>query len=150
MSLRLALLFTATIMATSSAFAADLVKKVSPYSAAVTIDRLADAVTGAGGKVFARVNHAAGAASIGEELAPTELIIFGSPKIGTPVIQANQEAGLDLPLRAVAYEAADGQTYLVYHNPKRLVDDHGIASDMKAIQMMTGALNKLTDKAISK
>lgn len=145
------LVIAATVLLTSTAAsAADLIKKESAHSPKVTIDRLVEAVNGAGAKVFARIDHAAGAKSIDAKLAPTEVLIFGNPKIGTPVMQANPAAGLDLPLRAVAFQAADGKTYLVYHNPDRLVKDHGVPADLKAITMMKGALNKLTDKATSK
>jgi len=81
--------------------AADLITKESPHTVAVTLDRLSAAVEKAGAKVFARVDHAKGAASVGKELRPTEMLMFGNPALGTPAIEAAQTAGLDLPLRAV-------------------------------------------------
>ena len=132
------------------AFAGDLVQKTSPHSVADTIDRLEAAVTGAGATVFARVDHGKGAASVDLELAPSQLLIFGNPKLGTPAMQDGATAGLDLPLRVLAYMDADGTVQVVYHDPATLAATHGSPTDAKYIQMMTGALGKLTDKAVSK
>ncbi len=142
----LALLLT---MATTTVYAADLVRKTSPHSVQVTVDRLAAAVEGAGATVFARVDHAAGAQSVGAELRPTELLIFGNPKLGTPAMQAAQSAGLDLPLRVVVFEEADGTVVLAYHPPAQLAADHGLPADAPVLAKMQGALSKLTDKAVS-
>jgi len=98
----------ASVAMTLPAFAADIVHKVSPHSVSTTMDRLQAAVEGAGATVFARVDHAGGAASVDLELRPTELLIFGNPKLGTPAMQDNQTAGLDLPLRVLAYADAEG------------------------------------------
>jgi uncharacterized protein (DUF302 family) len=133
---------------TAPAFA-EIVHQHSPHSVAVTMDRLEAAVTGAGATVFARIDHAAGATSIDAELRPTELLIFGNPKLGTPAMQAAQTAGLDLPLRVLAYEDADGVVHVVYHTPATLVQDHGLPADAPYIAMMTGALSKLTGAAIA-
>ena len=134
---------------TLPAFASDLIDKVSPHSVPVTIDRLAAAVEGAGAKVFARVDHAAGAASVDMELRPTEVLIFGNPKLGTPAMLDGQTAGLDLPLRVLAYADSEGVVHVSYHKPASLAAAHGLPTDAKYIQMMTGALDKLTSKAIA-
>ncbi len=131
------------------AAAQEMITKPSPHSVAETTDRLQAAVEGAGATVFARVDHAAGAASIDMELRPTQLLIFGNPKMGTPVMQAGQTAGLDLPLRVLVHEAADGTVQITYHDPARLVADHGVPSDAPVLSAMTGALGKLTDAAIA-
>lgn len=128
--------------------AADLITKESPHTVAVTLDRLSAAVEKAGAKVFARVDHAKGAASVGKELRPTEMLMFGNPALGTPAIEAAQTAGLDLPLRAVAYEDESGQVHISYHAPSALTA-HGIPADAEVIKKMTGALDKLTNAAIS-
>ncbi|MFK7876595.1 MAG: DUF302 domain-containing protein [Paracoccaceae bacterium] len=137
----------ATLAMTMPAAAADLIRKSSPYSVAVTMDKLEAAVTGAGARVFARVDHAAGAASVDMELADAQLLIFGNPKLGTPAMQAGITSGLDLPLRVLVYQGAAG-VELVYHDPKTLSSAHGIPSDAKVLKMMTGAMGTLTDKAI--
>ena len=129
--------------------AADLIQKTSPHTVSVTIDRLSAAVEAAGAKVFARVDHAAGAQSVGADLRPTEMLMFGNPKLGTPAIQAAQTSGLDLPLRVLAYEDADGVVHVTYHDPAELAGIHGMPADAEVLAKMTGALGKLTDKAIA-
>lgn len=138
-----------TIVTATSAFASDLMTKTSPHAVGFTMDRLEAAVKGAGATVFARVDHAAGAASVDLELAPSQLLIFGNPKLGTPAMQGGATAGLDLPLRVLAYEDAAGVVHVVYHDPATLAATHGLPADAKYIQMMTGALDKLTDKAVA-
>ena len=128
--------------------AADLVIKPSTHSVSETIDRLAAAVEGAGAKVFARVDHAAGAVSVNMDLRPTQMLMFGNPKMGTPAMQADQSIGLDLPLRVVAYEDANGKVFIAYHAPAQLTEDHDIPADAAILKKMTGALDKLTNKAI--
>ena len=132
-----------------SAMAADLIQKTSPHTVSVTIDRLSAAVEAAGAKVFARVDHAAGAKSVGADLRPTEMLMFGNPKLGTPAIQAAQTSGLDLPLRVLAYEDADGVVLVAYHDPAELAGIHRMPADAEVLAKMTGALGKLTDKAIA-
>ncbi len=137
------------VMTATAGLANDLVEKTSPYSVSETLDRLAAAVEGAGATVFARVDHGAGAASVDMDLAASELLIFGNPKLGTPAMRDNATAGLDLPLRVLAYFGEDGLVRVVYHDPASLAQTHGLPADAKYIQMMTGALDKLTSKAIS-
>lgn len=137
----------ALALSATQVFAADLITKPSAHSVSVTLDRLAAAVEGAGAKVFARIDHAAGATKIGQDLRPTQMLMFGNPKLGTPALQADQTAGLDLPLRVVAYEDANGQVFVAYHNPSELSEDHGIPADAPVLKKMTGALDKLTNKA---
>ena len=145
------LILTAAIglASTTASFAADMLEKTSPHSVSVTIDRLAAAVEAAGAKVFARVDHGAGAASVDMELAPAQLLIFGNPKLGTPAMQDGITAGLDLPLRVLAYADEEGVVRVVYHAPATLAETHGLPADAKYIKMMTGALDKLTGKAVA-
>lgn len=145
------LAFVLTVFLTITAARADaLIVKTSPHSVTVTMDRLEAAVKKAGATVFARIDHAAGAASIDAALAPTQLLIFGNPKIGTPVMAVNGAAGLDLPLRVVVFQDKDGATRLGYHAAERLVEDHAIPADLPALTRMKGALNSLTNAAIAK
>ena len=115
---------------------------------AATMDALVAAVTGAGATVFARVDHAGGAASVGMELADAELLIFGNPKLGTPAMQDNVLAGLYLPLKVLVYEGADGRTWLAYEDPDAMLGRlEGTPEGADYIEKMTGALGKLTTKA---
>lgn len=148
MPIRLALA-TASLAALATSASAEMIHKMSPHGVAETIDRLEAAVTGAGATVFARVDHAAGAAREDMELRPTELLIFGNPKLGTPAMQDAQTAGLDLPLRVLAYADAEGKVHLVYEAPKALATAHGLPADAEYLAKMTGALDKLTAKAIA-
>ena len=142
----------ATVVAIASAtagLAADIIEKTSPHSVSVTVDRLAAAVEGAGATVFARVDHGAGAASVDMELPAAELLIFGNPKLGTPAMQDGITAGLDLPLRVLTYADGQGIVHVAYHDPASLAITHSLPADAKYIQMMTGALDKLTSKAVA-
>lgn len=138
-----------TAALTLPAQAGDLIDKVSPHSVTQTMDRLAAAVDAAGATVFARVDHAAGAAKVDMDLRPMELLIFGNPKLGTPAMLDGQTAGLDLPLRVLAYADGEGVVHVTYHAPATLAETHGLPAEAKYIQMMTGALDKLTSKAIA-
>ena len=128
--------------------AAELISKPSPYDVATTIDRLAKAVEAAGATVFARVDHAGGAMKIDEDLRPTLMLMFGNPRLGTPALQAAQTAGLDLPLRALAYEDANGQVQLVYHPPSELTE-FGVPADAEVLKKMSNALDNLTNAAVA-
>lgn len=132
-----------------SAMASDLVVLPSPHSVNETLDRLETAVTAAGAKVFARIDHASGAAQVDANLRPTQLLIFGNPALGTPAMQDAQSAGLDLPLRVVVYEDERGQVHLAYHPPAALAQTHGLPADAPYLAKMTGALGKLTGKAVA-
>ena len=136
-----------TALATSAQ--AEMIIKTSPHSVSETIDRLAAAVTSAGATVFARVDHAAGAKSVDAELRPTELLIFGNPKLGTPAMQDAQTAGLDLPLPVLAYADGEGVVHVTYSAPSGLVTAHGLPANAPYLKMMTGALDKLTNKAVA-
>jgi uncharacterized protein (DUF302 family) len=127
---------------------ADLVIKKSPHSVSETLDRLAGALKARGIVVVARVDHGAAAAKSGLSLRPTALLIFGNPKLGTPLMQANQKAGLDLPMKVLAWQDEKGQVWLAYAKPERLKADHGLASQDATLQQMAKALNGLTDEAI--
>src|SRR6185437_13142060 len=93
-----------------------------------TLDRLATAVTNHGMSIIARVDHAGAAAKVGMELRPTELLIFGNPRAGTPLMQAAQLMGIDLPLRALAWQDEARATWLSYVDPAWLANRHGIAA----------------------
>ncbi|MGP8000320.1 MAG: DUF302 domain-containing protein [Streptosporangiaceae bacterium] len=120
-----------------------LITLESAYTAAETINRLAGSVTQAGLHIFARVDHAAGAGEVGMPLRPTLLLIFGQARGGTPLMQENQTAGIDLPLKALAWTDADGRTWLSYDDPEWIARRHGLgAPSARAVQAMRGALAK--------
>lgn len=130
------------------AFAGDAIVKVKSGSdVAATMDALEAAVTGAGATVFARVDHAGGAAKVDLELADSQLLIFGNPKLGTPAMQDDALAGLYLPLKVLVYQDGDGQTWLAYEDPKEMLGGLGVPADAEYLKKMTGALGKLTGKA---
>lgn len=126
----------------------DIIKVQAAGDVASTMDALQAAVEGAGATVFARVDHAGGAATAGLELAPAQLLIFGNPKLGTPAMQDDPLAGLYLPLKVLVYRDGAGQVWLAYEDPKEMLDDlGGISDDAEYIKKMSGALGKLTAKA---
>lgn len=141
---------TLAIALSTTAALAELVQKPSPHSVQVTMDKLADAVKNAGARIAARVDHAKAAESVGIELAPNQVLIFGNPNIGSPIFVENPAAGLDLPIRVVVFEDKSGQTIVAYHNPTSLAESFSLSPEMKSFKMMAGALNNLTNAAIAK
>ncbi len=127
---------------------APMVVKQSPYSVSETLDRLTTIMQKKGLTIFARVNHGAGAKSAGLDLKPTELLIFGNPKLGTPLMQAKREIGVDLPLKALAWRDDAGKVWLGYTKPDTLKARHGISGRDEVFKKMTGALDKLTSAAV--
>ncbi|MCG6872389.1 MAG: DUF302 domain-containing protein [Gammaproteobacteria bacterium] len=140
----------ATGMLVATAFAdSGLVVKQSPYSVVVTLDRLTTIVQGKGLNVVARVRHSTAASNAGLSLRPTEMLIFGNPKMGTPLMNANQTIGIDLPMRVLAWKDANGKVWVGYYPPADLAARHGVQRP-GIIQKMTGALDKLTSAAIAR
>ena len=129
------------------AMAGDLVTVASGKSVADTMDALQAAVEGAGATVFARVDHAKGAESVGMEIGANQVLIFGNPKLGTPAMVDAPSAGLFLPLKVQVYEGADGATVIAYEDPASVLGPLGAPADAEYLKMMTGALGKLTAKA---
>jgi uncharacterized protein (DUF302 family) len=113
-----------------------------------TMNRLEAEVKAKGMTVFARIDHAAGAAAIGLSLQPTELLIFGNAKGGTPLMQSNQAIGIDLPLKALVWEDASGTTWLSYNDPSWLAKRHELGPEVAAaVSTMAAALNAVTKAA---
>jgi uncharacterized protein (DUF302 family) len=103
-----------------------LVTVRSRHGARETLDRLEAAVRAHGLTVFARIDHAAGATEAGLTLRPTELLIFGNAKGGTPLMQAAQTIGIDLPLKALVWQDASGNIWLSWNDPLWLARRHGL------------------------
>src|SRR3979411_633473 len=102
-----------------------------------TMERLEGEIRVQGMTVFARIDHAAGAAEAGLELRPTELIIFGNARGGTPVMQSVQTVGIDLPLKSLVWEDASGTTWLSYNEPSWIAQRHGVANAEPVVSKMT-------------
>jgi uncharacterized protein (DUF302 family) len=107
-----------------------LVTIAGKYPVKESIDRLESALRAKGVAIFARIDHAAGAASVDMPLRPTELLIFGNPKAGTPLMQANQTIGLDLPLKILAWQDAAGHVWLTYNDPRWLAHRHRLGESV--------------------
>jgi uncharacterized protein (DUF302 family) len=106
-----------------------------------TLAKFEAALTAKGMSVFAKIDHAAGAASVGMELRPTLVILFGNPKGGTPLMQAAQTSGIDLPLKALIWQDASGVTWLSYNDPAWIAARHGLHPGTEpAVKAMSGAL----------
>ncbi|MGC1183863.1 MAG: DUF302 domain-containing protein [Candidatus Dormiibacterota bacterium] len=123
-----------------------LITVESHFSVAETIERLADAASATGLLIFARIDHAQGAWDAGMALRPTVLLIFGNPKGGTPLMQDRQTAGIDLPMKALAWEDETGRVWLTYNDPAWIADRHALspkrAASVAAID--TGLANLVT------
>ncbi len=120
-----------------------IVSLESRFGVAETIDRLAQAVANVGLGVFARIDHAAGAREVGLELRPTELLIFGHPKGGTPLMQESQIAGIDLPVKALAWEDEAGKVWLSYNTADWIAARHHLGTtSATALAAITAGLRK--------
>ena len=112
-----------------------------------TMDRLATEIQAREMKVFARIDHAAGATEVGLTLRPTELIIFGNARGGTPFMQSVQTVGIDLPLRVLVWEDAAGKTWLSYNEPGWIARRHGVSDAEQVVSKMGAALSAIARKA---
>ena len=124
-----------------------IIKIKSTHSVSETINKLEAVLSKKGMTIFKRVNHTAGAKKVGLQLRPTELLIFGNPKVGTPLMQCSQTAALDLPQKALAYKDENGQVWLAYNDPAYMANRHDIQGCDKAIQKVTNALAKFSSIA---
>ena len=143
LSLLSALFFTSLINASES-----YISKKSPYSVQQTLDRLDSILKSKGISVFTRVDHGAGAKSVGQSLQTSQLLIFGNPKLGSPLMREAPMMGLELPMKALAWEDTKGQVWLSYLKPSVLESRHGL-KNKAVIEKMTKALNGMTNKAVS-
>jgi uncharacterized protein (DUF302 family) len=133
-----------------AAWAADgLIAVKSAHAPKETLDRLERLVKEKGMTVFTRVDHAAGAAKIGKTLRPTELLIFGNPQGGTPLMECAQSAGIDLPMKALAWQDESGQVWLGYNDPVWIAQRHGVP-ECAAAANLKKALAGFVDAAAGK
>lgn len=137
-------------IAASMATAADgLVSQKSAQSVQSTMDKLETLVKARGFTVFARIDHAAGAAKVGKLLRPTQLLVFGNPEGGTPFMECAQTAGIDLPLKALVWEDAQAQVWLGFNDPGYLAKRHG-ASECAVVNNMRKTLDGLAAEAVAR
>ncbi len=138
-----------TVTFASLTMAADgLIVVKSPHNTKDTMNRLEDIVKQRGLNIFARIDHAAGAANVGKTLRPTELLIFGNPQGGTPFMECAQSVGIDLPLKVLAWEDASGHVWLGYNSPEFLAQRHGI-TDCPVVTNLQKALSGIIETVIS-
>lgn len=134
-----ALLLSSTVLATET-----LVSIESQHTVKETADRFESILNKKGLTVFARIDHEANATNVGLKLAPTEVIIFGNPKVGTPLMQCSKTVVIDLPQKALFWEDANGQAWVSYNEPVYLAERHNIEGCVAVITKISNVLNKLT------
>jgi uncharacterized protein (DUF302 family) len=136
------------VLAVSAVCADDgLISVKSGYAVDQTLDRFERAARDKGMTVFARIDHAAGAAKVDKVLRPTELLIFGNPKAGTPLMQSRQTVAIDLPMKALAWADSEGQVWLTYNDPGYLVQRHDITDRDPLVEKMRRVLGELSAAA---
>ncbi|MFO7953192.1 DUF302 domain-containing protein [Thioalkalivibrio sp.] len=139
-------------LAAMPALAADvpgMITKASPHSASDTLDRLEKALEANDVGVALRWDHAAKAADVDIDLGPTELLLFGNPALGSHMFTSQRTAGIDLPMKALAWTDDDGQTWLAYNDPEWMAERHGIDDRDDVLDTMSKALDNLTHAAIA-
>jgi len=128
-------------------FGSDLVIKQSKCDVYQTTNILEKLIKAKGLHIFAKINHSANAKSVGMQLSPAIMLIFGKAELGTKLMQQDPTAGLDLPLRVLIYQDKDGKTKIAYRDGSWLKNTH-IINAPKVIKKITTGLDTLTNKAI--
>ena len=119
----------------------------STHDVATTADRLEMALKKKGMTVFTRINHTQGANKVGLSIPPTELVIFGNPKIGTPLMKCAPTVAIDLPQKMLIWQDASGKTWLAYNDPAYLARRHDISGCEEPLKKVTGALANFSKAA---
>lgn len=128
-----------------------LITVSSIYPVKETTDRFIETITTKGLTVFARIDHAANATKQGLTLRPTELVIFGNPKAGTPLMQDNQTSGIDLPLKVLIWEDENGKVWLTYNDTQWIASRHSLSDKTSTvIKTMAEGIKAITTTATSK
>jgi len=128
---------------------ADLVALPSAHGATETVERLKALLARKGIEVFAHIDHAAAARKVGLTLRPTQVLIFGNPQAGTPLMQSQQTAGLDLPLRILVWEDGAGQVWLTYRRVESLARQHQVTNHDGLVKALDDGLGALARAAAS-
>lgn len=126
-----------------------LINLVSSHDVETTASRFKALLEDKGMNIFSHINHTEGAKKVGKELRPTELIIFGNPKIGTVLMQCNQSVAIDLPQKALIWEDDSGKVWLSYNDPSYLAKRHDLKGCEETIKKISKALNNFTQAAVS-
>ena len=147
-------LLTALLVSVLLAFGAQaagkgMISLKSAHSVAVTADRLEKILKSKGMTVMKRIDHAAGAASVGRQLRPTELLIFGNPKVGTPLMECSPSIAIDLPQKALIWEDRNGQVWLAYNDPKFLAQRHDTTGCEEVLEKVGKALGNFAAAAVA-
>jgi len=145
-----AFIFFSFIFSTYVAATESIISVESDYSTKVTADRLESIIKEKGLTLFARIDHQKNAAGVDLELRATEVIIFGNPKVGTPLIQCAQEVAIDLPQKVLIREDLESKVWLSYNNPEYIRERHKIQGCDKVIDKISKVLNAVTTAAASK
>jgi len=124
-----------------------LISVKSKYSVKETLDRLEKVLKEKGITIALRWNHSEKGKKVGIPLRPTSLLMFGNPKLGTNFFTSKQTSGIDLPLKALAWEDEKGQVWLTYNDPAYIAKRHGITDRDEVVKKMTGALKKFSSAA---
>ena len=140
--------FASALMPSLAVASDGLITVKSPYTAQQTMDRLENIIKQKGLNVFARINHAAGAAKIGKTLRPTEVLIFGNPEGGTSFMVCSQTVGIDLPLKALVWEDSSAQVWLGYNDPAYLAQRHD-ATSCPIVDNLRKTLSALTNAVVA-
>jgi uncharacterized protein (DUF302 family) len=141
------LLLLALFAVPSASAGEGLVTVKSSFGAKETADRVERLTKERGMKLFNRIDHAEGARTVGMPLRPTEVLIFGNPKGGTPLMMCEQTVGIDLPLKMLVWEDGNGAVWVGYSDPEVLKDRHGIMGCDEVLGKMKGFLGKLASDA---
>ncbi len=129
-----------TLLAGNALADSGLITLKSAHGVKDTADKLEAILNEKGMNVFGRINHAAGAEKAGLTLAPTELVIFGNPKVGTPLMNCERTIAIDLPQKALIWEDEGGDVWLAYNDPAELAKRHDLKGCEAVIEKVTGAL----------
>ena len=127
-----------------------LIKYQSNYSVKETADRFEEIAKSKGLTLFARIDHQKNASKVDLELRPTQVIIFGNPKVGTPLMQCSQEVAIDLPQKVLVTEDANKKVWLSYNDPNYLANRHAINGCDEVIKKISGVLSKLSEATVAK
>jgi YD repeat-containing protein len=147
---KIAFTILALMVYASSGLASEtgIVIKASKYSVAETLNRLEGVLKAGGMTIFARIDHSGEAAKVGLQMRPMQLLIFGNPRGGTPLMVASPTAAIDLPMKALAWEDTSGKVWLTYNAASYLKSRHDIKGRDELLKTLEGALDATTNKAL--
>ena len=147
MSIRSLFLLALCVLPAALHAADGMITLKSNHSVSDTADRLVSVLNDKGMTVMAQVDHTANADGVGLALPPTEVVIFGNPKVGTPLMQCARSVAIDLPQKALIWEDESGQVWFGYNDPMYLKQRHGIEGCDKVLKKVSGALGKFAKAA---